>query len=147
MAIGHGPSAGQIFTLCNDSRIHTYNAWGAAGAPLDILQKDNIYSHRHLATNSFYLRVSVSPCGRWLAAGGASGSAFLFDIATRGLGVQGIELKGQDGEISGVDWTDNALATCADDGTVRVWRPDIERYHRCQDEPELAKADWVWGRT
>lgn len=146
IAVGCGPSAGRIFALCNDSRIHTYNASGAAEAPLDIPQEDRIYSHRHMATSSFYLRISVSPCGRWLAGGGAGGSAFLFDLAARGSHIQGVELKGQDGEITGVDWADNVLATCADDGTVRVWRPDVEKYHMCLGNPEEAQLDWAWGR-
>lgn len=58
---------------------------------------------------------------------------------------QGVELKGQDGEVSGVDWADSTLATCADDGTVRVWRPDIENHHECSDNPVLA-SEWAWAK-
>ncbi|THH09051.1 hypothetical protein EW145_g2286 [Phellinidium pouzarii] len=149
MALGMGPSAGRIFALSNDSRVHTYNTSGAVGIPLSVPQADQAYTHRHMATNSFYVRTVVSPCGRWLASGGAGGSAFLFDISVGGeekLGMQGVELKGQEGEVGAVDWADGALATCADDGTVRIWRPDIERYRMCMDNPVEAKWDWTWGK-
>ncbi|EJD01031.1 WD40 repeat-like protein [Fomitiporia mediterranea MF3/22] len=150
LAFGSGPSAGRVFALSNDSRIHTYNASGAAGVPLGVPQADQAYTHRHMATNSFYVRTAVSPCGRWLASGGANGSAFLFDVgADRSdkLCMEGVELRGQDGEVGGVDWADGALATCADDGTVRIWRPDTERYRLCTDNPEEARWDWCWGRV
>ncbi|KAI5120503.1 hypothetical protein M0805_000088 [Coniferiporia weirii] len=151
MTFGSGPSAGRIFALSNDSRIHTYNAHGAAGAPLDIPQVDQAYAHRHMATNSFYVRTAVSPCGRWLASGGAGGSAFLFDVAAGNSGeelsVRGVELKGQEGEVGAIDWADGALATCADDGTVRIWRPDVERHRTCTEQPEEARWDWSWGRV
>lgn len=102
-----------------------------------------------MATNSFYVRTAVSPCGRWLASGGAGGSAFLFDIGAGGseLGcMEGVELRGQEGEVGTVDWADGAVATCADDGTVRVWRPDIERFRLCAENPDEAKWDWSRGR-
>ncbi|KAH8113389.1 WD40 repeat-like protein [Phellopilus nigrolimitatus] len=127
----------RIFALSNDSRVHTYNARGAADIPLGVPQPSHAFAHRHMATNSFYVRAAVSPCGRWLASGGACGAAFLFD---------GVELKGQEGEVGALDWADGALATCADDGTVRVWRPDVERHRLCTENPEEARWDWSWGK-
>ena len=81
-----------------------------------------------MSTNSFYVRASVSPCERWLATGGTSGSAFLFDVGANRddkLVTEGVELRGQEGEVGAVDWASDSLVTCADDGTVRIWRPDI----------------------
>ena len=121
--------------------------------PLSIPQPDQVFAHRHMATNSFYVRLAVSPCGRWLACGGASGSAFLFDVGV-GSGLQrnegaqrmGVELKGQDGEVGSVDWADGTLATCADDGTVRVWRTDLEGSEIYRADPEGAGFGWCVGR-
>lgn len=147
IALGCGPTAGNIFALGNDSHVHKYNAAGAGRMPLNIPQASQTYGHRHMATNSFYVRLSLSPCGQWLASGGANGSAFLFDVANKNIQrLQAIELQGQEGEVGAIDWADGQLATCADDGTVRVWRPDIDRLRDCQDRPGEAKFDWCWGR-
>lgn len=145
LALGCGPTAGKIFALSNDSRVHTYNPRGAAGLPLDVPQLNDLpYSHRHMSTNSFYVRIGTSPCGRWLASGGVNGSAFLFDVGA-GDG-SGVELRGQEGEVGALDWAKGALATCADDGTVRVWRPDLERYRTCCDNAEEEQHSWSWAK-
>ena len=131
--------------------------------PLGVSQPDQMYWHRHMLIRSFYVRVAVSPCGRWLACGGASGSAFVFDTSSTsssGIGLDarpgedgrkgkidmGVELKGQDGEVGAVDWADGTLATCADDGTVRLWRPDLERAEICKTDPNGAGFGWSLAR-
>lgn len=109
------------------------------------------YSHPNMRTESFYVRSSLSPCGRWLASGGAdNGSVYLFDVsnagrASGGYDTRGVELKGQKGEVGAVDWASDMVASCADDGTVRVWRPDIDIYRQCQAESEEMKWDWSWS--
>jgi len=109
------------------------------------------YTHEHMRTNSFYVRVAASPCGRWLASGGtgSNGNVFLFDIsnaARPGSTLHmGVELRGQVGEVGAVDWAEGMLATCADDGTVRVWRPDIETYRSCVEQPEEKRWEWCWS--
>lgn len=146
MSLGCGPTAGKIFALANDSRVHTYNPRGAADLPLDIPQTSDLpYTHRHMSTNSFYVRIGTSPCGRWLASGGANGSAFLFDVGS-GDGT-GVELRGQEGEVGALDWAEGALATCADDGTVRIWRPDLDRYKECRDNAEEEQHSWSWAKN
>ncbi|KAJ7228910.1 WD40 repeat-like protein [Mycena pura] len=138
---GTGPTAGLIFALGADSHIHTYahdslTAFGCS------------YTHANLRTN-FYVGLAASPCGRWLASGGAgaSGSSFIFDVsnAIRGSAVEtGVELKGHSGDAGGVDWSAGMLSTCWDDGMVRVWRPDIETYRACLANPEEMRWDWCW---
>ena len=143
-----GPSSGLIFGLGADSRVHVYDALSLN--PLHVG-----YSHRSMQTNSFYVGLSLSHCGRWLATGGAvgdstQGSVFLFDVgnATRQTNPahiqEGVQLKSQQGEVGAVDWADNMLASCADDGTVRVWRPDVEIYRECIRDPEESRWDWSW---
>ena len=58
----------------------------------------------------------------------------------------GVELSGQKGEVGAVDWSLGSLATCADDGTVRVWRPDSEMHSECEAEPERMQWNWAWAR-
>jgi denticleless len=139
---GSGPTTGLVFALCADSRIHTYER--------DSLTTfGNSYTHKNLQTN-FYVKLAASPCGRWLASGGAgiSGSSFMFDVsnATRAPAAQaGVELKGHTGDAGSVDWTPETLSTCWDDGMVRVWRPEIETYRACVENPEEKRWDWCWG--
>lgn len=118
------------------------------------------YSHENMHTNSFYVRLSTSPCGRWLACGGAAaGSAFLYDVSnayrsaaypTLSSPFEGhsrsVQIQGQTGEVSALDWADSGtLATCADDGTVRVWRPDVEVWRQCIQNPEDCKWEWAYS--
>ncbi|KAJ7499178.1 WD40-repeat-containing domain protein, partial [Mycena latifolia] len=141
---GTGPTAGLIFALGADSRIHTYarNSLAAFGTS---------YTHENLQTN-FYVKLAASPCGRWLATGGSgvSGSSFMFEVsnATRGSGVStAVELKGHTGDAGGVDWASDMLSTCWDDGMVRVWRPDIETHRTCMERPEEQRWDWCWATS
>jgi len=157
LALGTGPSESLLFGLGNDSKIHTYNTCGASGIPLNIDQghgAHNTYTHPRMTTNSFYVKLSVSPCGRWLASGGSNGSAYVFDVAAQSrpsnsdlgpVAAQGMELKGQMGEVGAIDWAEGQLATCADDGTVRIWRPDVEIQRSCVRDPEEARWNWSWA--
>jgi len=144
LAGGTGPSAGLIFALGADSRVHTFD--------LPTLSPHiNSFSHQNLQTNSFYVGLSVSSCGRWLASGGSGsiGNSFLFDVENAcrpGSSLpSAIELKGQVGEVGAVDWAQDMLATCTDDGTVRTWRPDLEIYTKCRSQPEESQWDWKWS--
>jgi len=59
---------------------------------------------------------------------------------------QGLELKEQQsGEVGTIDWARDMLATCIDNGTVRVWRPDLETYLSCIENPEERRWDWTWS--
>jgi len=76
----------------------------------------------------------------------------LFDVAnaTRSWkkqtkSLRGVELKGQLGEVGAVDWAQDTVATCADDGTVRIWRPDVEVHNKCIAEPEESHWEWAWA--
>ncbi|KAJ7117351.1 cell division cycle protein cdt2 [Mycena crocata] len=140
---GSGPTAGLIFALGADSRIHTY-------ARDSLAAFDNSYTHENLQTN-FYVKLAASPCGRWLASGGAgvTGSSFMFDVsnATRATAgsTTGVELKAQSGDAGGVDWASDMLSTCWDDGMVRVWRPQVETHRACVESPDEKRWDWCWA--
>jgi denticleless len=147
---GTGPTAGLLFALAADSRIHTYSTSQTLN-PVST----HVYSHPNMQTNSFYVRIATSPCGQWLASGGAeAGSAFLYDIGNAGRIYStseydgqsgGVQLRGHTGEVAAVDWAGGTLATCADDGTVRVWRPDEDVKRRCAKDPEESKWEYAWS--
>lgn len=177
LAMGTGPSAGLLYALCTDSRVHTYSLpsleplsghtppFSSSSSSKDSATGDSndpwCHQHPHKQLTSFYVKLSISPCGRWLASGGATnGRAFLFDIGTSGSTARArlggysslcrsaaVELWGQTGEIGAVDWADGMFAACSDDGTVRVWRPDREVFQRCQENPEEAQWDWSWSAS
>ncbi|KAK0461946.1 WD40-repeat-containing domain protein, partial [Desarmillaria tabescens] len=143
LAEGSGPTAGLLFGLGTDSRVHTYTR-------SSLLPMSSSYAHERMQTNSFYIGLGMSPCGRWLSTGSTGrGSAFLYDVhnAWRPFAAEerGVELQGQQGDVGGVAWCSEGLATCADDGTVRVWRPDVDAYHRCLERPEEEKWHWCWS--
>ncbi|TFK76171.1 WD40 repeat-like protein [Pluteus cervinus] len=147
LTAGFGPSEGLLFGLGADFKVHTYALPTLANIPVD-------YKHQNLQATSFSIGLSTSPCGQWLACGssGQNGSCFLFDIKnaarpfynSHSLGT-GVELRGQRGDICAVDWSSESLATCADDGTIRLWRPDLVTYRECQEQPEEKQWEWAWS--
>ena len=159
LATGSGPSAGLLFALSTDARIHTYSLPSLEPLSGQRGPEDDVWGLQHADARitSFYVKLAVSPCGRWLASGGAAdGRAYLFDVgasATRGRALLGryaeparaVRLCGQTGEIGAVDWAEGMLATCSDAGTVRVWRPDVEVSRRCKENTEQASWEWSWG--
>jgi denticleless len=147
-----------LFALGADARVHTYCASSLEPLPTAI----GSLGHPALSATSFYVRAAMSPCGRWLATGcaGAAGSAFLFDVA--GLGraaarasvparaalTDGVRVRAQAGEVGAVDFArDGLLATCADEGTVRAWRPDAAVAARCRADPNEERLDWAWAEN
>ena len=155
LVAGAGPSAGLLFGLGTDSRIHTYMASALLALPSTEMTS---FAHPSMQTNSFYVRLALSPNGRWLLSGSASrtGSAFLFDVScagrthpivsgSRSIPSQGVEIKGQTGEVGAVDWAEGMFATCADDGTVRIWRDDRDIARMCEANADNAKWDWAWA--
>ena len=164
---GSGPTADLLYALGIDSRVHTYSALDleplSGCAPPTVLgvPVEDPYAHTHarMQTNSFYVKLAASPCGRWLASGNAAdGQAYVFDVASKASAARarevgagrsewegGVELRGQTGEVGAMDWAEGMLAMCADDGTVRVWRPDIEVARRCAEDPGEMKWEWSWA--
>ena len=152
LCAGSGPSAGLLFALGADNRIHAYDS--STLIPVDSFTHPNLLS-------SFYVHLASSPCGRWLASGCTSknGSVFLYDISNAGRLIASprtkkctesltaaVELRGQTGEIGAVDWANDTIASCADDRTVRVWRPDLDVYQGCISQPEENAWEWEWSR-
>jgi denticleless len=147
---GTGATDGLLFGLGVDSRVYTY-----AASTLLPMSPKGTFKHPNMNTNSFWVRLAISPDGRSIVSGSLGtdkrASAFLFDVSQTAVAgpsilpdTAGIELHGQKGEVGGVDWAQNMLATCADDGTVRVWRFDPETRQQCDLEAD-AQWTWTWG--
>lgn len=144
---GYGPSAGVLFALTGDNNIYTYSA--PFVSPLE-----TVYTHSKLRSDCFYLSIEASPCGRWLASSGRgqTGNAFIFDVRSAGRAFprssadESVHLQGHFGQAGSLAWDESGgLASCADDGTVRMWRRDEVLRARCEEDPEAAKWNYKWG--
>jgi denticleless len=74
---------------------------------------------------SFYVKTAFSPCGTHLASGSCDTAVYVWN-ADRPL-ASPAALAGHAGEVSAVDWSPaefGRIASCADDGTARVWAVD-----------------------
>lgn len=61
----------------------------------------------------FYCKLSASPCGRWLASGGADGKAYLYDVSngTVACNQKPVMLKGQSRDVTGLSWGSNTTVS------------------------------------
>ena len=81
----------------------------------------------HAAT-SFYVKVAFAPDGSHVASGSCDKMVYIWQVDRPGDGPYALE--GHGGEVTGLDWASGdfgRMASCADDGSLRVWavrRPD-----------------------
>jgi len=110
------PNGRNLYALSTDSQIHALSSAHLA-SPLH--HDTKTFSHPSLSCGSFYVRLAVSPCSRYLTSGSSDGGLFMWDA--EGSGREGVRMVGHDKEVSGLDWGRDTVATCADDLLVRVW--------------------------
>lgn len=79
-ALCENPTTGDLYTLCADSQVHVLRPAGARGscdqAEAIMPQK---YVHPDLLMRSFYIRMSLSPDGRYLACGSSHAGVMTWD--------------------------------------------------------------------
>jgi len=62
-------------------------------------------AHPNMFVKSFYVRLSNSPCGSWLASGSSGGGLYVWDVASRSsVPRAAVELKVTGQEIGAIDW-------------------------------------------
>ncbi|KAJ2493278.1 hypothetical protein IWW37_000741 [Coemansia sp. RSA 2050] len=137
------PDGTRLYSACNNNRVYVHNAL-LPGAPIAQLDAPEF------ECSSFNITTSMSPCGRHLAAGSTNGSVVVWELDMYGQGSSGQRavLQGHVKEAGCVAWYPGAertqLATCGDDGTMRVWDINAEL-------ADVAKADPMkrcsWGFT
>ncbi|KAJ2066625.1 hypothetical protein GGI08_001777 [Coemansia sp. S2] len=137
------PDGTRLYSACNDNRVYVHNAL-LPDTPIAQLDAPEF------ECSSFNITTSVSPCGRHLAAGSANGSVVVWELDMYGQNSskRRAVLQGHIKEAGCVAWYLGAektqLATCGDDGTMRVWDINAEL-------ADAAKADPMkrcrWGFT
>lgn len=135
------PVNGDVYALCGDSRIHVLRpsaaltrhqpTWssGALNAFTEEVIYDEAvqpatYSDPSMLISNFYIRLSLSPDGRYLAAGSCKGGLMTWDTQERGQDMDGrggasrtvakklgmgieigmSEVGGKDREVCAVEW-------------------------------------------
>lgn len=157
------PLTGDLYALCGDSKVHTlrpsayHDASTASASPEAI--RPGVYTDPALLVNSFYIRLALSPCGRYLSSGSARGGVASWAVDTRetggggGGGSEAVRLRmgmggsawaaGREREMGAVDWGRDVLAACADDLATRIWRADPERAKAIGEDPKGENEGWL----
>ncbi|KAM0791339.1 hypothetical protein ACM66B_005807 [Microbotryomycetes sp. NB124-2] len=131
------PDGRKLYALCKDSRIYAFD-------PFDLTRPEPLasFSDPRALFGTFYIRLAVSPCSRYIASGSSHGSIFLWDA--EGSGRDAVRVQGHEKEVSGLSWGRDRIASCADDSLVRVWNLDcgVARARRDKASPEM---NWRWS--
>ncbi|KAJ1859869.1 hypothetical protein LPJ73_001647 [Coemansia sp. RSA 2703] len=133
------PDGTRIYAPCNDSRIHVHNSL-RIGESIAQLQAPEF------VCRGFSSGAAASSCGRYLAAGSATGAVVVWELDRFGTNSSNRRavLEGHMRDAGCVAWNPQRtqLASCADDGLMRLWDLDA-------DEVERGKADVAsrcrWG--
>eukprot|EP00474_Spongospora_subterranea_P010067 CRZ10525.1 hypothetical protein [Spongospora subterranea] len=119
LSLDENGSRSRLLVSCTNSIRAVYADCRAKGfniAPL-IFNKDAVLK------SSFYVKSCFSPCGRFILGGTATGSLQLFDCQEPNI-CQILPGAGH-GDINGVAWDScdpDCIASCSDDGDVRIWK-------------------------
>ncbi|KAJ2801678.1 hypothetical protein H4R20_003581 [Coemansia guatemalensis] len=137
------PDGTRLYAACNDNRLYVHNAL-APGLPIAQL------SAPEFECQSFNIGSAASPCGRHLAAGSSNGNVVVWELDRFGCNSSGRRavLQGHTKEAGCIAWypgKDRAqLATCGDDGILRIWDENQMLADAAQTDP--AKR-FFWGTS
>lgn len=94
-SLPHSPS--DMTDLLTPHRIYAFD-------PLNLTHSVplSVFSHPQALYGTFYIRVAVSPCSRYIASGSSEGGVYTWDA--EGSGQDGVRLVGHEKETSGLDW-------------------------------------------
>lgn len=101
---------------------------GGRAHVLDLLRPERgaVATFSGHASETFYVKACFSPDGQYVCSGSSDKNAYVWHAAQPAL--PALQLVGHGGEVTAVDWCRSVpcaharmVATCSDDGTVRVW--------------------------
>ncbi|ODN83797.1 hypothetical protein L198_07693 [Cryptococcus wingfieldii CBS 7118] len=153
-AMVESPSTGDIYALCGDSKVHVIRPSAAlspeemAEATLDQVAEaiqPQKFTHPDLLINSFYIRLSISPDGRYLATSSPRSGQLAWDTQSPNVAAETYGWKGR--EVGAMDWGKEVLAVSGDDCGAHLYRykPEVGRFSRGEKgfEELLRGQDWM----
>ncbi|GAB1600829.1 denticleless protein homolog [Argonauta hians] len=114
-SLSFDPSLSHLFATCKDHSVYLYNSVTYAREPIRIF--------KGYENTSFYIKASVSPCGRYFVSGSNDDNAYIWEV--EGSEYPCLTLAGHTAEVTAVAWSQHdfgKIATLSDDNTMRMWR-------------------------
>ena len=130
-ALCPSPCRNYLYVSCMDDKIYKYDMVNAFQTPTAVYTGASI--------KDFFIKMCVSPCGKYVASGSADNWAYLWNTSSPGSPTA--RLGPSDAEVTCLDWshhTDTNLATlvtASDDMKHQVWR----------QQPSQLPAEEVWA--
>ena len=114
------PTSSRVVVSYLDDHMAMFDANDPRGKPLR-----HFVGHR---SRSYYIKPTFSPDGERVACGSLDNDVHVWDV--RDASAPSVALKGHTASVSCVHWSPSdphALASCCDDGDVKLWRFDGAR--------------------
>ena len=112
--------AGTVVTLSRGSVLTAFDR--ITLRPMNVAFQDTL-----LSTNSAYAKIALSPCHRWIAAGGTYGVVVVINVEKLGVPLDAarkpspLYLTATETEVNGLAWGTGMLIAATDDGLFRRW--------------------------
>ncbi|KAF9437826.1 hypothetical protein BGZ76_010990 [Entomortierella beljakovae] len=126
------PDGRSLFAVSSDNHVYMFNATSLS-SPVECFGGSNFLC------SSYYIKISVSPDGNYIAAGSCKG-LYVWEINRPDR--KPLIFRGHEKEVTAVDWAKDLgngtqLAGCSDDATVRTWRANRELVEDCRNNQSL----------
>ncbi|KAF9586345.1 hypothetical protein BGW38_006547 [Lunasporangiospora selenospora] len=126
------PDGISLYAVSSDNHIYRFNST-ALGGPVEQ------YGGNNYACSSYYIKISVSPDGNFIAAG-SSKDLYVWEVNRPDR--RPLVFQGHEREVTGVDWAKDLgngtqLSGCSDDATVRTWKSNPELCRECRENKSL----------
>lgn len=134
------PDGTRLYSACADNSVYVHNAL-RLGSPIARLTAPEF------SCNNFSITTSMHPQGQYLAAGSSSGLVVIWELDRFGnnSSKRRAVLSGHMKETGSVAWYPGQertqLATCGDDGLLRIWDLDGEMSEQGRGDP-MSRCRW-----
>ncbi|XP_073972672.1 WD40 domain-containing protein denticleless isoform X2 [Rhodnius prolixus] len=105
----------KLYASCVDNSVYCYNIGTYSNKP--------IKTYRGHSVGSYYIKNTVSPCGKYIASGSSDDKAYIWSLSEPSRPL--VTLNGHAAEVTCIDWCSYGelkLVTCSDDASYRIWK-------------------------